>query len=237
MKRENRALLCLCLFAAGTSGCAVVSSSDVNPSTIYSQYSVDYEESSNKLAFNASFFVGGETGTYVELDEKSSVMLDSQPLAKDKTIFNQIVYENESVTPPQSLSTVYTFTYTDDSGNIYRNPVRMPGRIAWNGSQATSASIAAGVSVRWQSATAIGRDESVVVAISGSNSSAAESAWSGSTSGKIVFSPQVLNSFKPGPATMTLCRSTYTNSVQGTPAGGSLSVRYCATPILITLTQ
>src|SRR4051812_37639774 len=109
MRLGNWLLLCLSVMA---SGCAVVSSSDVNPSTIYSQYSANYDEAGDKLDFHASFFVGRETGTYVELDDKSSVTINSKPMVKEKTFLNQIIYENEMVGDALSLLSAYTFAFT-----------------------------------------------------------------------------------------------------------------------------
>jgi hypothetical protein len=232
MRLGNWVLLCFSLMA---SGCAVVSSSDVNPSTIYSGYSASYDEASNKLSFNASFFVGGETGTYVELDDKSSITLDSRPMVKDKTIINQIIYESELTADPQSLNAFYTFAYTNDVGSVYRNSVQIPGHVTLSIPQAGGASIAGGFSVSWQSMTAMGLHESVRATLSASNVVTSQSNWSGGRSGQIAFAPQDLKDFKPGPASVILCRESYTSDVQGPSAGGSLSVSYCATPLNVTL--
>lgn len=227
----------LLLFSVMSSGCAVVSSTDVNPSTIYSQYSANYDEATNKLDFNASFFVGGDTGTYVELSDKSSVLLDSQTMVKNKTVFNQIIYESEKTADSQSLAAAYTFVYTNDAGTIYRNAVQIPVSVSLSTPQFGSTSIASGVSVNWQATTAVGAHENIQAILKSANTAASESSWSGGSSGQITFSPQELKDFRSGPATITLCRQSYTTDVQGAAAGGSLSVSYCATPMTLTLTQ
>lgn len=234
MKLGNWALLCLSILF---SGCAVVSSTDVNPSTIYSQYSAKYDEATNKLEFNASFFVGGETGTYVELSDKSSVMLDARPMVKSKTIINQIIYESDQVADSQTLLSAYTFAYTNDVGSVYRNSVQIPSRVSLAALQSVNSSITSGFSVSWQTPSMLGSGENIQAILKGSNTVVSQSSWSGGTSGQITFSPQELKDFKPGPATVTVCRENYTTNVQGPSAGGSISTSYCSAPINLTLIQ
>lgn len=221
--------------AIGSTGCADVISSEVSPGAIYSSYSANYDEASHVIHFSAIFTVGGELGTYVQLDSHSSITLDQVPMSMDRNILDQIVYDYDLPASPQALTQTHTFLYVDDSGNAYQNTVTLPATVTFGAGQSLSASIRSGFTIYWNSTEPVGDYDQLRAEFQGQNTIESLSATGGGAAGDIVVVSSELQNLGLGSASVQFCRSNSTGAIRGTAEGGQISVSSCGTPLSIAI--
>jgi hypothetical protein len=110
MKTSCRALVYILIFA----GCAsneIGNSKDVNPQTIFINYSILGEEGGDSVTCQAQFRFAGENGTTLVLNEPSKIQLDTLSLTVDSSNMMGAFYEKKF--NPAAFSGDHLWKYTD----------------------------------------------------------------------------------------------------------------------------
>ena len=110
MKTFRFALIYILIFA----GCAsneIGNSEDVNPQTIFINYSVLAEEGGDSVTCQAQFRFAGENGTTLVLNEPSKIQLDTASLTVDSSNMMGAFYEKKF--SPGAFDGDHLWKYTD----------------------------------------------------------------------------------------------------------------------------
>ncbi len=110
----------------------IANSKDVNPETIFTTYSINYNEKNNKVDTRAQFRFGGAAGTTLVLDSASSVSLDGIKLNVDSTKSSGAYYDNSFAT--SSFIGKHNYVFTANNGKSYSNgfsfvPLKLTSKI------------------------------------------------------------------------------------------------------------
>jgi len=231
-------------------GCAVVGSSKVDPSTIYTTYKAQYDARLRELSYSASFQVGEGFATEVMLDGGSDVRIDGASMSIETSILNQISYTSTyRNVNSEELNKTHTFVFTNTrcqestcsgTGETFQNTFRLPSAIALAKIKTQTPSRATALTLTWATADTIRTRESVYAELSRNTSEASSSRTAyashpSGSSGNVTFSTEDLVSFGPGPAELRVCHEYYSSSIQAPAAGGSLRLLYCSEAIDINI--
>lgn len=105
-----------------------IQSNQVDPDTIYQQYSVQVDETESALDFSATLRVGGITGTTVALADPAKIEFDGQSTQQKQSLGTR--YQLKAAISDSSDLT-YDVVYIDQSGSTYQNTLVVnPIRIA-----------------------------------------------------------------------------------------------------------
>jgi len=114
MKFSLPASLFICL-TIGCSSNEIGNSKDVNPQTIFVDYSVSGEENNDSVTCWAQFRFAGEDGTTLVLNEPSNIRLDGMEIAVDSSAGVGALYEKKFKTALFAGS--HAWHYTDGEMN------------------------------------------------------------------------------------------------------------------------
>lgn len=113
------------VFLFGVLGCAstdTVESTKVSPSEIYQSYVINGTK--NSTSVNATFRVGGSTGSTVDLDAPAKVEHNGKEMNESKPGFFKGTDYNDSVN--QFVSN-HKFKFTDAAGKVWENEISLEG--------------------------------------------------------------------------------------------------------------
>jgi hypothetical protein len=120
MKKHLPVFLIIILFVMGCASTETIESSKVSPSEIYQEYSISSD--SNQTRISTVFRVGGAMGTTVDLDAPSKIEHNGREMAEMAPSFlkgTTYLYQSDQFEP------VHQFVYTDASGKVYQNEIRL----------------------------------------------------------------------------------------------------------------
>ena len=204
-------------------GCSQISSNDVDASTIFGELSLNRTEGSTRASVSATFFVGGATGTVVQMDSPASVTINGQGASEQTDpILNMTSYTG-------TVSTNATLVYTDKTGTSYTNTLLMPGSLSMSTASGT-VFISQGFILNYTSSSAFLSDEQLEVTLSGNMGGSVTSfpLITGAVSGSVSISASNLNGISPGPLTIKTCRKLYPKAASPYPKGTTISIQSCA---------
>jgi hypothetical protein len=220
------------------SGCAVVGSSQVDPSTVWTKYAASFDAGSGQLELSATFTVGGEFGTFLELDGPSEVRADDAVMTEEKGIFNDVHYVRRVSATAEDLLHDYRLTYVNNAGQSFANLIRAAGDVAIGAGQAAQASLRARYLARWEARDPVRAGETVTATLTRTGpeggGSALKTATDPGSTGQIVFEPEDLATIGAGPARLTICRSISREPAEA-PKGGRIESSYCSAPFALTV--
>ena len=209
--------------------CSQISSSEVDASAIYGELSLKRSEGSSQATASATFFVGGPTGTVVQMESPASVTINGQS-ANEVTdpIINMTSYQ-------ATVSGSASLVYTDKNGTSYTNSLFMPGSISET--VPGTAFISQGFTLNYMSTTGFVPGEQLEITLSGiNNGNIVDAALiTGATSGSANISGSALNGFSPGSLTVSICRQSYPAAQAPYPKGTSVSIQSCSNPRTVNL--
>jgi hypothetical protein len=230
------------------SGCAKTSSSDVNPSQIYTAYEATYryggagypaDSATPILKVTATFNVAGSTGTYVQLDGQSQVSVNGSVLTENEDIINQVTYVREKDGASDSdAGAAFSFVYTDNDGKQYQNTLTLPPPALIANAAGSIYSLSSALRVYWSASTAVASSETLIAyleKVDGTYVVSSQSDASSGTAGQIVIDVTSLQPATPGAALLSVCRSRYGSPAQAPAAGGSITVTRCSPKVPVTL--
>jgi hypothetical protein len=201
------------------SACTKEDSKDVNQDKVYSEYELIYNKNTDKTTAVARFKFGGATGTLLELSSPAQVTFNGDVLAYS-ALWGAHIKEYAGV-----VSTG-TFVYTDNNSATYTNAVGAPVAIAF--SAIDTISNTAAYTFSWTGDT-ISAGETVVLTIDGaaqSNLEVFSTSLVGATS--MVLAQNKLVNLGNGDAMAYLEHWKLNTLQQGTPEGGTITVKYKA---------
>jgi hypothetical protein len=105
------------LIAACTSN-EIGYSKDVNPATVYTQYSIIKEKDQDSIRCRAQYRFAGQNGTTLVLSHPSMIQLDQQPLFVDSSDFEGAYYEKQFA--PDQFSGTHYWLYTAIDGKKFK---------------------------------------------------------------------------------------------------------------------
>lgn len=107
-------------------------SKDVNPDSVYSEYTINDNEVSDEALARARFRFGGPEGTTLLLSDSEYVSLDGAKIVADSTKSMGVYYETKKT--PASFSGSHTWVFSNRNGKQFTNtfnfaPVRVSNAI------------------------------------------------------------------------------------------------------------
>jgi hypothetical protein len=214
------------------SACSKISSSEVDASSIYGEIEVKRTESQSYIDVDASFLVGGSTGTMVYLVSPAGVTINGSPGSETEDFITNRVHYHASVSASAGSAVV---RYTDKNSREYVNPVNLPG-ITYASAPA-SASKAAGFSISFSRSQAYVPGEQFDVQLTSATGGVSRSfaVVSGAASETHAIAPVELQSFPTGPLTVSVCLTRNPSATSPYPKGLRITVRSCANPVTVNL--
>lgn len=154
------------------SGCSIgstdsIMSDKVAQSEVWQSYSVSYQEVDAKLISDATFRVGGVTGTTMDLTSNSSVTSNIGAMNRFTGRSTGTYYKGErrETLNPSQFPQTYSWTYRNNDGKIYRNSITMESIGLPDFKAGEQVSRSKDVKIRWNGKP-LQADESVTVIIS-----------------------------------------------------------------------
>lgn len=227
----------LALSALFVFSCAKVQEDKIVPSEIYTGYDVNYYESDQLLVVGARFQVGrGAVGTQVKLSYRSSIQFDGENMREWEDVLGQVGYTYKAqMAPTVAASSVFQIQYSDPDRKTYLNTVQLPGKISFVAPAIASRNSAMNIS--WStSSAAVDFNDSVNFNLASSTGQIESINLAGNfgNAGSFVFSAAQMLTMAGPTASLSVCR--YKQQPANAPAvGGSLSIKYCSVPQLITI--
>lgn len=236
------------LILLASTGCAKTASSNINPSQVYTAYSVSYryggagapvDSSTAILSLSATFNIAGSTGTYLELDGQSGIAVNGSPLTEKEDFIDQVNYTHEkNGAVDADASTPYVFVYTDNDGKQYQNTLTLPAAIQVTNSPGSSYPLTSSLHVDWSSANSVSTSENLTAYLESTNGTflaSSDGSPSSGTTGQTVFDLESLQTATPGPALLSICREQYGSPAQAPAVGGTIEISRCSPKIPVTL--
>ncbi|MBX7173652.1 MAG: hypothetical protein K1X72_21970 [Pyrinomonadaceae bacterium] len=234
------------VFLFGVLGCAstdTVESTKVSPGEIYQSYIINGTK--NSTSVNATFRVGGSTGSTVDLDAPAKVEHNGKEMNESKPGFFKGTDYNDSA---NQFVPNHKFRFTDAAGKVWENEISVEGLEITSQNLSVSKTNGATITL----SRAIGKDENVEFnltsdktppASSNSNSNAKTPEKNYSTSLKVDFDesrtvakiePSSLKNFVDGTAKiyLTLRKN---KSTQQAAKGGSMDFNYESQKIAVNV--
>ncbi len=219
--------------------CAKEKSSLVNQESIFTAYSLSYDDASKEFAAGVDFHFGGSTGTYLSLDGSSAVQFDGEAMKESSNFMNQVYYRAEKNNPAMDYAfTTHSFNYTNNDGkSLYNQAGLVPMPTAKY--KATSVVITEPLTVDWVTPDKIGKG-TLFVNLSRTDTSKGDTVFSSgdisnSTSGTITVSSEKLRDLGAGGLNVQLCRDSFQPPSQVTQEGGTLYLKVCTTKTTVTI--
>jgi hypothetical protein len=209
-------------------GCARQNSSMVNQSGIFTSYQLSYDAGRNSLSAVATFNFGGSTGTYLDLDGGSFVEFDNQPMTKDITLANQVLYTwTQSSMSSDWIWGAHNFNYKNNDGTLYKNTVNLP---VLPDVYYVSDTIASGQSlrVRWRVSDTLNKDSLGVILWNQSQTEYVNATDTQSSTGEIEVPPSTLVKLAKGPIKSSVCRSRFNWAFEAPAEGGMIDTSSCS---------
>lgn len=217
--------------------CGNINSDKVAQTEIFTGYEASYSEDNSQLTASAWFTVGSGLGTFVNLDNGSSVSFNGVSLGETSSLFRDISYDFlQTLSATNASGMPLTFVYKDNNGNSYSNTASLPARIAISG---ISLDGTGAMVVNWNTNSSLTNQESIRFTLSNRDNSKAVSAIdsNGFSSGQAIFSAADLASLSAQSAYLQVCRTQYLQSVQAPSVGGSFSASYCSASQVVNLVK
>jgi hypothetical protein len=205
------------------SACSKISSTEVDASAIYGELGLSRTEGSSQATVSATFFVGGPTGTVVQMESPVTVTINGREASEmTDPILNMTSYVS-------SVSTNAIVVYTDKNGASYTNTLFMPGSMTMSLPAAT-AYISQGFTINYSSSSPFVSNETLEVSMSGNLSSSrmVMGANAGASSGSVTVSNQDLSGFSSGPISVQICRHTNPDAQAPYPKGTMVTISSCS---------
>lgn len=216
-----------------TAACSQVSSSEVDASAIYGDLVLRRSAGSSNAEVSATFYVGGGTGTVINLDSPAKITFnDKEGIEDHNPIFNVVQYiQNIAVSNENVIS-----RYTDKDGKEYTNSLFMPGSMAF---AITSEHVrkSSGFSFNYSSSKAFTSGEKLSISFSGPGNYKTQSydLVTGAATGAKSIPGSEFSDFPPGSLTVSICRHLNPSAVSPYPKGTSISITSCAAEQTVNL--
>jgi len=214
------------------SACSKISSDEVEASSIYGELSVSREEGSSNATASARFFVGGSTGTMVNMVSPAKVVINGQEANEvNEPIIGTVSYQR-SIPANGNASIVYT----DKEGGVYTNTLTIPGSTSMSVS-ANTVFKSTGFVISYSSTSNFVNGESLEVYMSGSNYSTYQhfSLVTGAASGNATINASDLTNFTAGTLTVQVCREAHPSAQAPFPKGTYVTLKSCANSKTVNL--
>ena len=210
--------------------CSQISSSEVDATAIYGELSLSRTEGSASASVSATFFVGGPTGTVVQMESPASITINGQNASEQTDpILNMTSYVG-------SVSTNASVVYTDKDGTSYTNTLLMPGSFSASPGSGT-VFISQGFVLNYSSTSPFVSGEQLQITLNGNMDGTIVDVPlnTGATTGSTTISASSLNGFAPGSLTIKACRNSSPDAQAPFPKGTSISIQSCANPRTVNL--
>jgi len=222
----NTSILFLALI---TTACSQIASNQVEPSSIYGELSLNLSEGTSIANVSATFFVGGPTGTVVQMVSPSTITINGQAATQvDDPIFGTS-YQS-------SVSTNAAIVYTDSNGTPYTNTLLMPGSLSLTLPSAV-VSKSSGFTLSYTGTSGFVSGEQLIITLNGGGSSNVIDAAlvTGSTSGTEIISPSAFTNIPVGTLTVSICRRSNPSPQAPYPQGTSIIIQSCSSGTTVNL--
>jgi hypothetical protein len=218
-------IACMGIIIACTA-CSKISSDEVEASSVFGEISVDRTESSGSVQTSATFYVGGNTGTVIELDSPANVKVNGASTSEITDPITNLIRYTRSVS---IASPTVTVLYEDKEGAFYSNSISMPGAFSQNYDSGTVFKTQ-GFIIHYSSTNGFFSGEKIEVTLhNGSSSTYSQRALvTGAVTGDYSVSPSSLASLNSGALTIEVCRVSRPRAQQPYPKGTNISVKSCA---------
>lgn len=189
-------------------------SDDVNPKTIYTSYSLTYQQETNQTTAFAAFNFDNTFGTRIQLTSGSKIEFNNTPLD-----YSGFQYRKEF----SGYVSSGTFAYTDTEGKVFKNSIYItttiqPGSIS-NIKRNTDFSYSfVGSSLQSK--------ESIDIVIKDKNNKSIFISANSAPSNYISFPKSKLDSLALGTISLTLKRNYTPDIIEKTEAGGFIMSTY-----------
>jgi hypothetical protein len=215
----------ICLLLLGA--CERELASNVNPDRVHTEYTANYSEDSRQLEVRATFFFGGSTGTYLELDGGSRITLNGSAMYAESTFLDQLYYERQEngVSADNLVPRNFQLSYTDTAGRVYANAFSFgrPPRMTLSRDN-----VRREIVIAWESDEEISTDE-IFLSYWGS-SGGGSSSFSGparARSGESRIAEDSWYSAGAHSVKFRICRSKRASNLEAPQAGGNLDATWC----------
>lgn len=213
-------LAILILFIACSSS-EIGNSKDVNPATIFTQYSVTYTEGDENANCFAQFRFAGEKGTTLVLNEPAALQFDGGPLHLDSSDLSGAYYLKDY--PFAGFAGAHQFKFTNLDGTVYEEDFEfIPFAIAEKISEPVSKKKPLSIRIE-------GLKDGAVLHISISDTAFATSDIDHAVTlenGKLVIQPEELQLLSNGPITLSIQKIDTYPLHQSTSEGGNFEMIY-----------
>ncbi|TAH04495.1 MAG: hypothetical protein EAZ16_05050 [Sphingobacteriales bacterium] len=220
MKYNLPLALALLFFLTACASNEIGHSKDVNPATIYTQYSITRNKGEDSIRCRAQYRFAGQNGTTLVLSQPAMVSLDEQQLTADSSEFEGAYYQQQFAAP--SLKGTHYWFYKDINGKTFKEPfhLQLPicntsftDSIQPNNYTLSYQQLHTSVEITVQLSDSVGNDYSFTRKLSPQNN-------------QLQIEPAFFDSLASGPVII----STYINQIwplQNCPAeGGTFSLYY-----------
>ena len=214
------------------SGCSQISSSEVDASAVYGELSLTRSQSSTTATAGVTFYVGGPTGTVINLDSPAVVTINGKTAnSVTEPIINITSYQ-QSVAVSSGIATII---YQDKDGTSYSNSLPIPGDFSFTVPGTVSKS--AGFNLAYTSDIGFFAGEQLELTLQGNNNSIFEnfSLVTGAKNGTQNISASSLGGVTPGTLTVSICRASYPAAQAPYPKGTSVSNKSCSSSTTVNL--
>ena len=133
--KKYTTFLTLAILVIACSSNEIGNSKDVNPQTVYIDYSVEHEENNPTVSCIAQFRFAGKNGTTLILNEPAKIELDGKKMQLDSSSSSGAFYSlSENVT---AFEGKHELIYTDAANKVYHqqftfHPLNLKSTIANN---------------------------------------------------------------------------------------------------------
>ena len=239
-------LLVFLVLLFGVLGCAsweTVESTKVAPSEIYQSYSISGTKNSTRV--NATFRVGGATGSTVDLDAPSTISHNGKEMSESAAGFLKGTDYNDSAS---AFVPNHKFSFKDASGKVWENEISLEGLEITSPNITISKANGGTITL----SRAVGKDENVEFSLvsektapassnSNSNNKKPELDYSSAlqinideTRTSVKIEPFSLKNFVDGKANLTVTIRK-NKTVQQSAKGGALDFSYEGQKVAVTV--
>jgi hypothetical protein len=232
-------VFCLSLFGCNQGSVETIPSNTVMTSQIYQIYNV--EGSRSEMNSVALFRVGGATGTTLELTAPGKVLYNSAEMSvsapSNLVGTNYRMKGTDYRMSGKEYRAKHDFSFTDNDGKTYLNSINLsPLEIVSNSAFTLENNQPTTIPL----SRAVGTDEKLTLAI-GTNSeeeipAADNSVYFNPSRNAVIITPKYWQTKNLRPkAELEIAVSKSATITQGTPLGGSISAKYSAAPIYVSV--
>jgi hypothetical protein len=232
-------VFCISIFGCNQGSVETIPSNTVMTSQIYQIYNVEGSRSETNSV--AVFRVGGATGTTLELTAPGRVLYNSaeMPLSAPSNLIgtNYRMKGTDYRMSGKAYAARHDFSFTDNDGKTYLNSINLsPIEIISNTAFTLENSQPAMISL----SRTVGTDEKLTLAIGTSSSdevpAADNSVYFNPSRNAVIITPKYWQTKNLSPkAELEIAVSKSASITQATPLGGSISAKYSAAPIYVSV--